>query len=118
MPFTSVRLGKHTVIARDEMTGKYERIHISAETRKRFKDVGKPRRIPHVKHRPLTNHVDLEWRAEKQVEHDNYIVQRALEARLYTLRNRLEAQAANKLSLEERLEPRAPFVPDLPLKRE
>ena len=115
---TTLQLGKHTVIARDEVTGKYERIHISRTTRKLFKDVGKPRHYPHPKTKPVTYFVDLEYRAEKYAEFEEEIKNKALISRLLTLRERLEISQQARPSLEERLELPPIDLPKLPLERE
>ena len=47
----------YTVPARNESTGLIERISVSAETRMKFKDIGKPRKVVKPKNVPLIKRI-------------------------------------------------------------
>ena len=101
------RRAPYTVPARNESTGLIERIAVSAETKIKFKDVGKPRKVVKPKIVPLIKRITTpEERFELNRAFDQDLDRQQMAAehrRLQSLQERLEKREADALRLSERL---------------
>ena len=88
------RRAPYTVPARNESTGLIERISVSAETKMKFKDVGKPRKVVKPKNVPLIKRIttpEERFNLNRAFDQDLDRQQMAAEhRRLQSLRERLE----------------------------
>ena len=91
---SSPKLGRHTIVARNCVTGLLERITPSKEIRDRFKNVGKPRKVVRPKNLPLIRRIDPEFQAIKAQEHDEDLARMAMLSCLLIKKHRLEDRIA------------------------
>lgn len=110
-PSSSSRANKHTVIARDEVTDKVEKIRISAQIRARYANVGKPRKVVKPKVLPLIKRIDLEFQAEKSLEYDEHIERLRLQHEYVVQKRLIEQLSDNPLPLADRIAPKEIEVP-------
>lgn len=109
---------KHSVIARNEVTSLYERISLSKETRDRYKDVCRPRKIRKPEHKPIIHrtHTTAEWVAIQRAQREEAAAQE-LFSRLTMEERKLEDRISSPPPpLIERIAPVRPdYQPPAPI---
>ena len=95
------RLGKHTIRARDEISGRIETIHLSKETRNRYKDLGKTRRLPKPSSsRPISRPLTAERKAEVAAEYDEHVARLRELSKQMSDKDRLQRSLANQRDVQ------------------
>lgn len=92
--YASPKFARHTVVARDELSGQRERIYIPPTTRQKFAKVGKPRVTIKPKILPLIKRIDPEFTAEIAAEYEEH-----------TARQRTLHKLLRERSLLDRIQP-------------
>ena len=70
-------------------TGKYEKIHLSLQTRRKFANAGKPRKVVKPKNLPLIKRFDPEYQALMAREHEEECARIRMLHEIHTRRERL-----------------------------